>query len=260
MAEFKQWIHDTPFGSPPLIGKRLTPEEWLAYIEPYRFGTVTPDRIVLHHTWSPNEKNWAGLASMKAMQRYYAKKGWSAAPHIYTAPDGIWLFTPLNKVGIHAGLGNAGYKKGQLQWYSIGVEMVGFFDKVRPAGSVWENTLVVLGSLCRKFERTPEKAIGFHRDFTNEKSCPGWAVTKPWVFSEVNRWMTNQSAPAPTIWEVEITAVPYLRVRQGRGTEFPEAGRLRFGERVQVDDDTDGWLHLANGLGFIYKEFTRKTG
>jgi N-acetylmuramoyl-L-alanine amidase len=60
----------------------------------------------------------------------------------------------------------------------------------------------------------------------------------------------------PLPWEVEITA-DALNVRQGRATTYPIAGKLTKGQRVLVDDDTDGWLHLANELGFISKSYTR---
>lgn len=259
MELFRQGVDDTPSGTPPMIGRRLTIEQWLDYLAHYRFGAVAPDRMVLHHTVVPTVRGWNGLATMRGMQRFYAGKGWRSSPHIYTAPDGIWLFAPLDRVGIHANSGNAGYGKGgRLLWYSIGVEMVGHYDRERPSGEVWEYTKTVLGSLALKFGRRPEAAISFHRDYTNQKSCPGWAVTKDWVFSEVNGWLRDFANPAQPVWEVEVTAIPHLRVRQGRGTDFPIAGQLPYGARVWVDDDTDGWLHLADGLGFIAKQFTRK--
>jgi hypothetical protein len=181
-------------GMPPMIGKMLSIAEWLDYVASYDFGTIPPTRVVLHHTYIPNEQQWRGLASMQGMQTYYRGLGWSSAPHIYVGPDGIWLFTPMRDVGIHAGRGNSGTQNGRF-WYSIGVEMVGYFDKVRPAGAVWEGTKAVLGGLSRRLNTTPDKLISFHRDYTNEKSCPGWAVTKPWVFGEVNAWLNNQAAP-----------------------------------------------------------------
>jgi N-acetylmuramoyl-L-alanine amidase CwlA len=187
-------------GKIKILAQLLTREEWLAYVKTYDFGSIPPDRIVLHHTWSPTLAQWAGLKSIKSMCEYYAGKGWTAGPHIYVAPEGIWLFTPMEDVGIHAGTGNANiefitkpsnyadFKK--LKWYSIGVELVGDYDKVRPSGELWENAKVVLGSLCRRFGKSPEQAIGFHRDFST-KSCPGWAVNKPWVQAEVNTWLAS---------------------------------------------------------------------
>lgn len=248
MVTFRQGVDDSPSGRPPMIGKCLSAEQWLGYIAAYNFGKLPPDRVVLHHTVVPTLDSWAGLRTMKGMQTFYANKGWNAAPHVYIAPEGIWLFTPLKDVGIHAGTGNGSLRQG---WYSIGVEMVGNYDNEKPSGPVWQHTLVVLGSLCRRFGRTPEAAISFHRDFTNEKSCPGWAVTKPWVWSEVNAWLRPPvTGTQRRVWQVRVTAGA-LNVRQGRGTTFPIAATLKRGDILAVDDDTDAWLHLADERGFI---------
>jgi hypothetical protein len=179
-----------------MIGRRLAIPEWLSYIAAYQFGSTSPSRVVLHHTFSPTIEQWAGLHSMQGMQRYYAAKGWTAAPHVYVAPDGVWLFTPLKDVGIHAGTGNSGYTNGRF-WYSIGVEMVGNYDRVRPSGAIWEGAKAVLGGLSRRLGIAPRQLISFHRDYTNLKSCCGWAVTKDWVFGEIEAWLANRPPPAP---------------------------------------------------------------
>jgi N-acetylmuramoyl-L-alanine amidase CwlA len=179
-------------GTPPMIGQRLSSQEWLAYINAFQLP-ASCTRLVLHHTYVPNQAQWNGLTSMRGMQRYYAGLGWTSAPHLYVAPDGIWLFTPLDRVGIHAGTGNSGRSNGVF-WYSIGLEMVGDFDKVRPSGAVWEQSKAVMGSISRKTGIAPRRLISFHRDYTNQKSCPGWAVTKEWVWAEVEMWMNGTNA------------------------------------------------------------------
>jgi hypothetical protein len=181
---------------PPMIGRRLSIAEWLSYVASYQFGAVAPSRLVLHHTFVPTVDQWAGLRSMQGMQRYYGGKGWTAAPHVYAAPDGIWLFTPMKDVGIHAGTGNSGVINGKF-WYSIGLEMVGNYDGVRPSGAVWENAKAVMGGISKRLGIAPRQLISFHRDYTNQKSCPGWAVTKDWVFGEVDAWLANRTPPPP---------------------------------------------------------------
>jgi N-acetyl-anhydromuramyl-L-alanine amidase AmpD len=179
-----------------MIGRVLNTDEWLAYVAHYDFGTIPPARLVLHHTYRPNQAQWRGLRSMRGMQHYYAGLGWSSAPHIYVAPDGIWLFTPMSRVGIHAGTGNQGHTNG-VWWYSIGLEMVGYFDYERPSGAVWDYARTVMGSLANRLDIAPRQLISFHRDYTNQKSCPGWAVTKEWVFGEVEAWLQRGVAPPP---------------------------------------------------------------
>ena len=179
-------------GMPPMIGKMLSIHEWLSYVAAYEFTNLKATKVVLHHTWRPTVAQWSGLKTMQGMQKYYAGKGWTSAPHIYVGPDGIWLFTPLRDIGIHANAGNGSRAAG---WYSIGVEMVGDYDHVRPSGAIWEATKAVLGGLSRKLGIAPRQLLSFHRDYNNTKSCPGWAITKEWVFAEVDGWMASQAAP-----------------------------------------------------------------
>jgi hypothetical protein len=184
-----------------MIGKRLNIAEWNTYVASYDFGPIKPTRLVLHHTYIPNEQQWRGIASMRGMQSYYRNLGWSAAPHIYVAPDGIWLFTPMKDVGIHAGTGNSGWTNG-VWWYSIGLEMVGYFDYKRPAGAVWNYATTVMSTFSQRVGIPPRQLISFHRDYTNEKSCPGWAVTKAWVFAEVEAALNNSPAPSEPPGEI----------------------------------------------------------
>lgn len=188
---------DTTTGVPPMIGRKLSIPEWLDYCASYDFGRIAPVRVVLHHTYRPDETQWRGLTSMRGMQKFYRDKGWTAAPHIYTAPDGIWLFTPMRNAGIHAGTGNSGVWNGK--WgYSIGLEMVGYFDKKLPSGIVWSESLAVMGALSQRLNIPPRQLISFHRDYTNEKSCPGWKVTKDWVWGEVENWLASKVPVMPT--------------------------------------------------------------
>ena len=183
-------------GTPPFINRALSVAEWLDYVKSYDFGPIAPSRVVLHHTYIPTVAQWRGLTTLRGIQRFYAGKGWQSGPHMFIGPDAIWLATPMEDVGIHAGTGNSGRINGRF-WYSIGVEMVGYYDKERPSGAIWEQTKAVLGSLSRRLGIAPRELISFHRDYTNQKSCPGWAVTKDWVYGEVEAWLRGQQSPPP---------------------------------------------------------------
>lgn len=181
-------------GSPPFINRKLSIAEWQNYVAGYDFGRLKPTRLVLHHTYRPTQAQWRGITTMRGMQRFYAGKGWTSAPHIYTGPDGIWLATPMSQIGIHAGSGNGSLRAG---WYSIGLEMVGAFDTARPSAEVWAYAVAVMGELSRRLNIAPRDLISFHRDYTNTKSCPGWAVTKEWVWGEVDAYLRGVAPPAP---------------------------------------------------------------
>ena len=70
--------NDPTTGMPPMIGRRLSIPEWLSYIAAYEFGSTTPARVVLHHTFSPTVDQWAGMRSIQGIQRFYVQKGWTS--------------------------------------------------------------------------------------------------------------------------------------------------------------------------------------
>lgn len=183
-----------------MIGRALRLGDWLGYVATYDFGRIAPTRVVLHHTEIPTAQQWRGLASMRGMQTFYRRKGWDAAPHLYVGPErgaNIWLFNPMSRVGIHANAGNSGVWNGR--WgYSIGLEMVGDYDQARPNGPIWDSSLAVLGGLSLRLGIAPRQLISFHRDYNKAKSCPGWAVTKEWVWAEVESWIRGRTLPDPT--------------------------------------------------------------
>ena len=55
----------------------------------------------------------------------------------------------------------------------------------------------MLGGISKRVGIAPRQLISFHRDYTSLKSCCGWAVTKDWVFGEIDAWLANR--PAPTL-------------------------------------------------------------
>lgn len=194
-----------------IVGKNLNLNDFRKYVTEYNFGSIKPTSIVLHHSWSPikagqdpftptGEKRWTwnGAPGVASLKKYYENKGWAAGPHMFIAEDGIWLFTPMNEVGIHAAEGNATWTRlgkdftgfrgpigSKLKSYSIGIEVVGDYDVDRWTGETLKNVLGVLKFLMGNLNISTE-SVYFHRDFiTAHKSCPGYAITKDWLFAEL---------------------------------------------------------------------------
>lgn len=167
-----------------IIAKKLTLEEAKVYIRDYDFGTIPPDRLVIHHTWKPRKEDWNGLVTIKGLKNYYEGLGWSVGPHLFIAEDGIWLFTPMREVGIHAGKGNSGgsMRNGTF-WYSIGIEVVGDYDTEVWSGETKKNTLGTISALMKRL-KLENNDIRFHREYSS-KTCPGAAITKDWLFKEL---------------------------------------------------------------------------
>lgn len=181
-----------------IVGKKLTEAEFLVYVQQKDFGTIRPQEIVLHHTWKPTLETWAGEKTIQALKTYYEGLGWNAGPHIFVAPDGIWLFTDMSRVGIHAGAGNAIWQRnGQtlrgyyqpnatLVTYSIGVEVVGNYDEKIWPDDLKSRVLFVLSTLKTQLGITTNE-ITFHRDYS-PKTCPGNMITRAWFEQQLTQY------------------------------------------------------------------------
>lgn len=170
-------------------GRVMTAGDFVRYVETIEFAQPLPTRIFLHHTWRPTPETWRGHETMLAMKAYYERQqwrdsdgrlheGWTAGPHIFVAPDGIWLFSDL----AHDGVGVYGHN-----YRTRHIEMVGNYDGEPPSGTILSDTVAVIGALSERLGLRASE-LGFHRDFSN-KSCPGWAVTKAWLIPQVERWI-----------------------------------------------------------------------
>jgi hypothetical protein len=212
-------VPDATEGAPPFINRCLDIPAFRAYVAAYDFGPLPPSRLVLHHTVVPSEAEWRGLPTMRGMQSYYHGLGWGAGPHLYAAPDGIWLATPLYDVGIHAGVGNGSVAQG---WYSIGLELVGDFDHALPGGAVWANAVAAMAALALRLGIAPKNLIRFHRDYS-AKTCPGTAITKAWVWDAVEAAII----PAPVSLTAYGADSPLLGVAQLSAEQAAQAARLR---------------------------------
>lgn len=185
-----------------IVGKKLTKAEFLAYVQQKDFGSIAPKEIVLHHTWRPTLATWDGARTIQGLKTYYEGLGWNAGPHIFVAPDGIWLFTDMSRVGIHAGAGNAVWQKnGQtlrgyyqpnatLVTYSIGVEVVGNYDEKIWSDEMKDLALFCLSALKNKLNITTNE-VTFHRDYS-PKTCPGNMITRTWFETELNAYETQK--------------------------------------------------------------------
>lgn len=166
-----------------IVGKKLSIKEFEKYVKDKDFGSIPPSWLVLHHTWKPTELDWNGSKSIASLKAFYEGKGWSAAPHIFVGPDGIWLFTDMYEVGIHAGTGNAKWKSkstgkiwygwgndftnNQLLGYSIGIEVVGNYDGAKWSGDVKRNAVATLKILMDKL-KIKDSDLKFHRDYCHK--------------------------------------------------------------------------------------------
>ena len=160
-----------------IVGSRLSREEFESYVNRKFFGYLPADKLVLHHTWKPTVNDWKGYQTLMGIKNYYESLGWKSGPHVFIAPDGIWLMTDMRNNGTHAG---------SLNWRSIGIEVVGNYDNKTWEGEIYKNAIWAITTLKKKLNIDNEK-IYFHRDVSN-KTCPGSAITKKWLFDELDNF------------------------------------------------------------------------
>ena len=205
-------------------GRALTVEEFAAHVAAYRFGTIPPEFAVLHHTAKP-DASWAPLNNdpsikwdrdergkseaqiqakrkkqLDGIKNYYAGLGWNAGPHLFIDDRFIWLFTPMYDVGIHAKSGNSYHDRAGKLKYSIGIEVVGYYEKVVWPLNVAHNVGMALAILRRRLgtfaleyrpgpRNTPAAHLGSlssHRDY-NKPECPGKAITEQFYVDVAQR-------------------------------------------------------------------------
>ncbi len=170
-----------------IINKRLSLNEFRHYIKDYDFGPVSPNKLVIHHTYKPNQSTWSGERTMLGLKRHYEGKGWPAGPHLFIAEDGIWLFSPMQKDGVHARSLNRG---------SIGIEVVGDYTNQVWSGTTKANAFGAIKSLMVHL-RLSDSDIYFHKE-SSPTSCPGNAITKEWLFAELDSIRLGPRIPRPT--------------------------------------------------------------
>ena len=239
-------------------------KEYLATLKaPYWLKGVT-----VHHSYIPDQKTWHGQKTVDGMKDYYKNRvqwrdsrgqiqyGWSAGPHLFLAPDNAhWIGTPLNQQGIHAGAFNSSF---------IGIENIGNFDISAPDEAVRKRCIDAIVAIFqwKGIQTASIDTVRGHRECGSSKSCPG----SKWDMNQFRRdlgvALHNATMPVSGIQRWQITREP-CPVRISRDIRASKAlgntAQLPIGQIVDVDDVTDGWLHLAasnpfRDLGFIQVE------
>ena len=171
------------------------PEEFEAYVKTLHWGAWRPKFITLHNSAEPNLAQWthnglgqsAGLQRIKNLNHYYASLGWHSGPHIFVAPDFIWVACDLTADGVHASCFNR---------VSIGIEMVGdYATEAFDSGlgmQVRDNVVSAMATLHGALGLSPNgyklgaSGLHFHKEcMRDHHDCPGKNVDKVDVVARV---------------------------------------------------------------------------
>lgn len=171
----------------PAVKKLFSPPQFeefvhkLAYPKtPASFGwQPKPEFIVVHNTAEPSLAQWAklgGLQRIKNLESYYKNdQKWSGGPHLFVAPEGIWLFNALEYPGVHSPSWNR---------VAFGVEMVGDYDtedfnaQSGASATVRAYSVQALAVLSAKFSFDSTSLRLHKEDPKTTHECPGKTVHK----------------------------------------------------------------------------------
>jgi N-acetylmuramoyl-L-alanine amidase len=195
------------------IGEGLTLAAFQSYVAQYDFGSIPPDYVVVHSTqipsatWAlyPSGDVWdAGEQGMTREEQYQHRKakldgimrfyrdtnGWNAGPHLFIDDIWIWLFTPMYDIGIHAADGNSCHDAQGNLHYSIGVEVVGYYESVQWPAKVAANVAGAIQALHDRLHTfqyahvVGPGGISRHGDW-NKPECPGTAISMNYILKTV---------------------------------------------------------------------------
>jgi hypothetical protein len=276
-------------GNISYIGLGMSVAKFEEYVTSYDFGKYKPTFVVLHHTIMPDTQQarflggvWDAddysrsepevyahrLKHLGAIKTYYETEhpDWPAGPHLFVDDRYVWLFSPMNAPGVHAMEGN-----GRPRSYSIGIEVVGYYEHVTWPEDVADNVrrvVLALQAQLKTFELVHKKGpggISAHRDY-NKPECPGAKITTEYYMGVITKGTKSAAAATYLVTaNLKIRQQPRTVLDDGR-TPVPTAGMVKYNETVLVDKvlsgekviDTDQWGHLADGRGFVTMRYLRK--
>ncbi len=218
--------------------------------------------VVIHHTAVPTLDQWRGQRTMDALRKYYkdevqwldpkgvVQRGWSAGPHLFLAPDGLWVGTPPMTVGVHAGNWN--------RW-SIGVEVVGDYNRVPWSEPTRQRVLATTVALFTwlGIRQANLDTLRGHRECGSPKTCPGSAIDMDQVRAWVQQALTQQHqryrVSSPDGWAA-VRIAPDAKAPKALG----DTATLQNGTTVLIDGFNGQWAHLSRenpmrDLGFVHR-------
>jgi hypothetical protein len=164
----------------PAVKRLVKPEELPDCLASLDLSAWLPKFVVLHNSGEPTLTQWpstAGALRMANLEHYYRDQlGWSGGPHLFVAPEGIWLFNPLGSPGVHSPSWN------HVSW---GVEMVGDYECEPFGDPVRGNAVAALAALHVRAGLHPESLRLHREDPLTTHACPGKNVDKQAVIDAV---------------------------------------------------------------------------
>ena len=233
-----------------IVNRKLNAAEFAAYMADLPIGSWTK-RVVLHNTANPTIAMRKGVftpQNIRDLHTYYQfrapvhgkPKGWSGGPHLFIDTEGIWVFNPLDRKGVHSPSFNSN------GW---GVEMLGnFATEAFDSGKgllIHQNSVQAVAAMIRRLggQVTAENFKIHKDDDATDHDCPGKNVSKSRFAAEVTAVLGGGTLPGPSGIPTKIVV---YRAGAGPDPHAVVAGLLRGG-KVLADRKN---LAAATGLPF----------
>jgi hypothetical protein len=216
-----------------IVGRCLSVDQFREYLAGLPGLARTYNTVYVHHTTHDSHAPWLGEKSIQGLKAYYESLGWSSGPHLFIAPEGIWLFTPLTQDGT----GVTGHN-----WHSRHVEIVGNFMDHLPEGAVLSNALAAIGELLRVAQLSTGTGLRFH-GMDEPTECPGKALKSSWVWFTglITRYINNEHRPLPrdetttNVTELVRKAVWWSEELVRQMKDASEGGDISYADTIALD-------------------------
>ena len=266
----------------PAVKRGFSQEGFRRYVEPLVWNKWRPSKFVWHNTAAPTLAQWVtsgekdrakgqlpGTTRINNLETYFrVNNHWSGCPHLFIAPDLIWVMNPLTAPGVHSPSYNS---------TAIGIEMIGDFsvedDEAGLGLLVKQNTIFATAILCAELGIEPNVFnILLHKeDRRTTHDCPGKniAVDKFKMGESVAALLAGGehdpdataaiiagSVPSTLTSETRgVTLADNLNFRTGPGVNNPSSGMLPKGVRVTILDQamngSTGWVRVKTPNGHV---------
>ncbi len=153
----------------PAVVERAT---WGARPPKSSYTPHTPQRLIVHHSYQPDQAKYKGAATIRGIQNYHMddpKTSWAdIGYHFLIGPDGvIYQGRPEGVVGAHC----------SPNTNSVGICVIGNYDpncdQLNP--QIETSLLNLLSWLASTYRIDPNTSLFGHCDFAT-KSCPGATI------------------------------------------------------------------------------------
>lgn len=137
-----------------------------------------PDHIVVHHTASPNSKDYtthhAAALSRSIQATHMDRNGWDDIGQQFTISRGGYVMEGRNRTleAVATLRHVVGAQTANENSHTLGIENEGTYISAKPTAKLWNALIDLCAYLCDHYGLNPYSAIVGHRDY-NATQCPG---------------------------------------------------------------------------------------